>query len=310
MLSIFHKMLNNPMKKLKVAILGSGNIGTDLLIKILRSPYLVCGAFIGRNSLSKGIQRARRLHVTTSALGIDYIKENPDCCEIVFDATSAAAHGVHAPILSDLNKFVIGLTPAKNGVMCIPVINIDSALQYKNVNMVTCGGQAALPIVHALALSDAEIHYVEIVSSIASSSAGPATRINLDEYIHTTEYAIKFFSSAKQAKAILNLNPAQPCINMQTSVLAKIKHLDIFLFRKSIKIIERKVQCYVPGYEVTLNPLIEDNRIIVMIRVKGQGDYLPEYAGNLDIINCAAVAVAEKYAMAKLTEKSHAVDFN
>ena len=137
---------------MKVAILGSGNIGTDLLIKILRSPYLECSAFIGRNLLSKGIQKADTLGVNTSTLGIQYIQKNPDCCEIVFDATSAAAHKLHAPILKDLNKFTIDLTPAKNGKMCIPVINMNESLHCQNVNMVTCGGQATLPIIYALSL--------------------------------------------------------------------------------------------------------------------------------------------------------------
>ncbi len=285
---------------MKVAILGSGNIGTDLLIKILRSSYLECSAFIGRNLLSKGIQKADTLGVNTSTLGIQYIQKNPDCCEIVFDATSAAAHKLHAPILKDLNKFTIDLTPAKNGKMCIPVININESLHCQNVNMVTCGGQATLPIIHALASSGAEIHYIEVVSSIASSSAGPATRNNLDEYIHTTEHAIRLFSQAPEAKAILNLNPAKPCINMQTTIFSKVKNLNMESFCNAVKKIELEVQRYVPGYKVLLNPLIENNRIIVIVQVKGQGDYLPEYAGNLDIINCAALAIAEKYASNKL----------
>ncbi|RDH41034.1 MAG: acetaldehyde dehydrogenase (acetylating) [Candidatus Aquirickettsiella gammari] len=289
---------------MKVAILGSGNIGTDLLIKILRSSYLECSAFIGRNLLSKGIQKARTLDVNTSTLGIQYIQENPNCCEIVFDATSAAAHKLHAPVLKELNKFTIDLTPAKNGKMCIPVINIDESLHCQNVNMVTCGGQATLPIIYALANSGAKIQYIEVVSSIASSSAGPATRDNLDEYIHTTEYAIRLFSGAPEAKAILNLNPAQPCINMQTTIFSKVTKLNMESFCKAVTKVELAVQRYVPGYKVLLNPLIENNRIIVIVQVKGQGDYLPAYAGNLDIINCAALAIAEKYAISKLNMES------
>ncbi|MES2998403.1 MAG: acetaldehyde dehydrogenase (acetylating) [Pseudomonadota bacterium] len=285
---------------MKVAILGSGNIGTDLLIKVLRSRYLECSAFIGRNLLSKGIKKAQTLGITTSIAGIRYIEKNPDCCEIVFDATSAAAHTVHATVLSDLNKFTIDLTPAKTGEMCIPIINIDSVLQHKNVNMVTCGGQASLPVVQALVSSGAKINYIEIVSSIASSSAGPATRINLDEYIHTTEHAIKFFSGVPNAKAILNLNPAKPCINMQTTIFAEVKSLDMESFCNAVRKTEKKVQSYVPGYKILLNPIMENNRVIVIVQVKGQGDYLPEYAGNLDIINCAALVIAEKYAKSKL----------
>lgn len=284
---------------MKVAILGSGNIGTDLLIKILRSPYLECGVFIGRNPSSLGIQKARQLGINTSISGIDYIQKNSDCCEIVFDATSAAAHLIHAPILKNLNKFTIDLTPAKIGKMCIPIINLGVALQYKNVNMVTCGGQATLPLIYALSTSGMKIHYIEVVSSIASSSAGPATRVNLDEYIHTTEEAIKRFTGISQVKAILNLNPAFPCIDMQTTIFAKVKYFDMQKFTRLTQDIEKKVQSYVPGYKILLNPLIENKRIIMIVQVKGQGDYLPDYAGNLDIINCAALAIAEKYALSK-----------
>lgn len=291
------------MKVMKVAVLGSGNIGTDLLIKILRSPYLKCGVFIGRSLLSKGIKKARELGVHTSISGIEYIQKNPACCELVFDATSAVAHAIHAPILKKLNKFTIDLTPAKEGEMCVPIINLEKALQHTNVNMVTCGGQVTLPILHALSVSGVKIHYVEVVSSIASSSAGPATRINLDEYIHTTEQAIKFFTGISKAKAILNLNPALPCINMQTTIFAKVKHFDIQKFTRLLEDVEKKVQSYVPGYKILLNSLIENKRIVVIIQVKGQGDYLPEYAGNLDIINCAALAIAEKYALNKLNKE-------
>jgi acetaldehyde dehydrogenase len=288
---------------MKVAILGSGNIGTDLLIKILRSPYLECGVFIGRNVLSKGIQKACELGVNTSVSGIEYILKNSDCCEMVFDATSAVAHAIHAPILRSLDKFTIDLTPSKQGEMCVPIINLESALQHKNINMITCGGQATLPIIHAFSISGAKIQYIEVVSSIASSSAGPATRINLDEYIHTTEQAIKFFTGVSKAKAILNLNPALPCIDMQTTIFAKVKHLDMQKFTKMAECVEKKVQSYVPGYKILLNPLMENKRIIVIVQVKGQGDYLPDYAGNLDIINCAALAIAEKYAMSRLNKE-------
>lgn len=213
------------------------------------------------------------------------------------------AHAIHAPILKELNKFTIDLTPAKQGKMCVPLINLETALQRTNVNMVTCGGQTTLPIIYALNLSNAKIEYVEVVSSIASSSAGPATRINLDEYIHTTEQAIKFFTGISKAKAILNLNPAQPCIDMQTTIFAKVKYFDIQKFTQLAESIEKKVQSYVPGYKILLNPLIEKKHVVVMIQVKGQGDYLPDYAGNLDIINCAALAIAEKYAINRLNKE-------
>lgn len=289
-------LLRQLMKKIKVAILGSGNIGTDLLIKVLRSHCLECSVFIGRNTFSTGIIKARNLGITVSTEGIKYLEKNPFCCDIVFDATSAKAHIVHAPILEELKKFVIDLTPAKVGKMCVPVVNKTDCLKAKNVNMVTCGGQASIPIAYALAKTHPDIEYIEVISSIASRSAGPATRLNLDEYIHTTERAIKEFSGAKQTKAILNLNPAQPCINMQTTLFAKVANPDLINFRNVLQQIVNKVKKYVIGYQILVEPLLENDRIVVMVRVTGAGDYLPAYAGNLDIINCAALAVAESYA--------------
>ncbi|OGT56661.1 MAG: acetaldehyde dehydrogenase (acetylating) [Gammaproteobacteria bacterium RIFCSPHIGHO2_12_FULL_42_10] len=301
------------MNQLKVAILGSGNIGTDLLIKVTRSPYLQCNVFIGRNLASPGIMKARSLNVQTSADGIAYIVQHPACCEIVFDATSATAHQEHAPILKTLNKFVIDLTPAKIGILCVPVVNITDCLKQMNINMITCGGQAAVPIAHALAMTHHEIDYIETISNIASRSAGRATRLNIDEYIHTTEAALKSFTGAKITKAILNLNPAQPCIHMQTTVFAKVKNPQIEKLRHAVGAIAEQIQRYVPGYAIIVPPMIENDRIVVMVRVKGLGDYLPEYAGNLDIINCAALALAEAYAKTKLhppqKEKAHEICF-
>ena len=300
-------------QKIKVAILGSGNIGTDLLIKVMRSPYLECNAFIGRNLFSPGMMKAQALNIHVNADGIRYIEQNPTCCDIVFDATSSSAHEEHAPILAKLNKFVIDLTPAKIGKMCVPVINLNDAMFEKNVNMITCGGQASAPIAHAIALTHTEVDYIEVISSIASSSAGPATRLNLDEYIHTTEYAIQAFSGAKNTKAILNINPAHPCINMQTTIFAQVKNLNIEKLRFVVKDIAAQVKKYVPGYEIIMAPIIENDRIVVMVRVTGLGDYLPEYAGNLDIINCAALAIAEKYALRKyniVKENAYEINFN
>jgi acetaldehyde dehydrogenase (acetylating) len=287
-------------KKMKAAILGSGNIGTDLLIKILRSPYLSCSIFLGRNMSSDGIAKAQALGISVSADSIHYIEKNPECCDIVFDATSAKAHCEHAVILKKLNKFVVDLTPAKIGAMCVPVLNMSDSLAAGNVNMITCGGQASLPLVSAIAKTHADIDYIEVVSSIASRSAGPATRFNLDEYIHTTEQAVKHFSGAKKTKAILNLNPAQPCINMQTTIFAKVTAPQIGLLKKAIAEMTVQVRRYVPGYSLLLEPLLENNRIVIMVSVRGLGDYLPEYAGNLDIINCAALSIAEEYAKKKL----------
>lgn len=288
--------MTQPKLKLKVAIIGSGNIGTDLLIKTLRSPHLECGAFIGRNLSSPGMVRAHSLGVTVSAEGIDYIKSNPNCCELVFDATSANGHLNHAPILKKMNKLVIDLTPAKVGLMSVPGVNLNDSLAQSNVNMVTCGGQVSIPIAYAIGQTHADLDYIEVVSSISSRSAGPATRQNLDEYIKTTEDGLKEFSGATRTKAILNLNPAEPCVDMQTTIYARVKNPNIEKLSVKINALVEKIREYVPGYEVILGPIIENDRIVVMIRVRGLGDYLPAYAGNLDIINCAAIAMAEEYA--------------
>jgi len=283
-------------KKLNVAILGSGNIGTDLMMKVMRSEYLTCTAFVGRNPSSHGMQKAQSMGIATSSEGIDYLAKNPQVYDLVFDATSAASHEIHAPIFEKLGKIAIDLTPAKLGIMCVPAANMSDCLAKTNVNMVTCGGQASIPVAYAIGQTQTDIDYIEVVSSIASKSAGPATRINLDEYIHTTESAVKKFSGAKRCKAILNLNPANPCINMQTTVMAKVANPDIEKLKPVLENMVKKIKDYVPGYELLVGPIVENGRIIVTIRVKGRGDYLPEYAGNLDIINCASIAMAEQYA--------------
>lgn len=285
-----------PNNRLKVAIIGSGNIGTDLLIKALRSPYLECGAFIGRNLSSPGMLKALSLGVTVSAEGIEYLVKNPGCCDLVFDATSAMSHLEHAPVFKRLGKRAIDLTPAKIGLMSVPSVNLADSLLEMNVNMVTCGGQASIPVAYAIGQTQRDVDYIEVVSSIASRSAGPATRQNLDEYIKTTEDGLREFSGAVRTKAILNLNPAEPCVDMQATIFAKVKNPDIAKLSEMLNGLVAKIRQYVPGYEVILGPIVENNRIVVMIRVRGLGDYLPAYAGNLDIINCAAIAMAEEYA--------------
>jgi acetaldehyde dehydrogenase len=179
--------------------------------------------------------------------------------------------------------------------MAVPALNKKECLKHKNINMITCGGQASIPIATALTRSHKDIEYIEVVSSIASKSAGPATRRNLDEYIETTEDGIKKFSGVKKAKAILNLNPAFPCINMQTTIFAKTDFLDIQALNKELDPIVAEIQRYVPGYHIISKPIHENGRTSIMIKVIGLGDYLPEYAGNLDIINCAAIALAEEF---------------
>lgn len=292
---LYFRHNGNQMKKFKVAILGTGNIGTDLLIKTQRSPYLECVAFVGRSSNSSGMAKAMSMGITCSDQSINYIITNNEHIDLVFDATSARDHLIHAPIFKELGIIAIDLTPAKVGVMSVPAVNMSDCLSANNINMITCGGQASIPLAYAIGQSQKNVDYIEVVSSISSKSAGPATRRNLDEYIQTTEKGIKQFSGAKQAKAIINLNPAVPCINMQTTVFAKVENPDMASLEVAVDDIVNKIKQYVPGYELVVSPFYENNRIVIMVRVRGLGDYLPEYAGNLDIINCAAITMAEEY---------------
>ncbi|MHB8635075.1 MAG: acetaldehyde dehydrogenase (acetylating) [Fimbriimonadaceae bacterium] len=286
-------------EKLTVAILGSGNIGTDLLIKCLRSAVLEPVLFIGRNLNSAGMAKANSLGVRISDRSIDAILDAPDICDLVFDATTAQDHLRHAPLLEALGKVVIDMTPAKLGTICVPAVNLDEARGARNVNMVTCGGQASIPIAHMIAAVTPEVDYIEVVSSIASRSAGPATRLNLDEYIDTTEQALIHFTACRRAKAILILNPATPCIDMQTTIFANVKDPDLELIRKRALKVVTEIQSYVPGYELLVPPQYENGRLVITVKCRGLGDYLPGYAGNLDIINCAAVAAAESFAGAR-----------
>jgi acetaldehyde dehydrogenase len=287
--------------KLKIAIIGSGNIGTDLLIKVMRSPHLTCTLFAGRNFNSAGMKRASQLGVPISDRGIEAIVADPSICDVVFDCTSAQAHVGHWAKLDALGKTVIDMTPAKLGEFCIPAINARECLDSgaRNINMITCGGQSSIPIASAIGGIHQSIEYIEVASSIASRSAGPATRANLDEYIETTEDALQRFSGARHTKAILILNPANPPIDMQTTIYAKIAEPDLPAIQAAVADMVEKLKSYVPGYQLIVPPTVEGGRVVTTIKVMGAGDYLPQYAGNLDIINCAAIAMAEKIAVAR-----------
>jgi len=291
-------------KKINIAILGTGNIGTDLLIKVMRSAFLNCSLFVGRNLNSKGISKAINLGVTVSDRSIDILKENPDLYDLVFDATSAMQHIQHAKIFKELNKLVIDLTPARVGILCVPSVNLAESLLENNINTITCGGQASIPLAYALGIVHHSIEYIEVVSAIASKSAGPGTRVNLDEYIETTEKGIQMFSKCKKSKVILILNPADPCIDMQTTIQAAIIDPDMNSITNEVNKMVEKIQKFVPGYQLVVPPTFEGKRVIMTVRVKGLGDYLPTYAGNLDIINCAAITIAEEYSKTLTSTKS------
>lgn len=285
--------------KTKVAIIGTGNIGADLLVKIGRSPFLECSLFAGRNLDSPGMRFAASLGAHVSDRSIQAIADDPDCCEIVFDATSASIHQEHAPILKALGKYTIDLTPSKIGRMCVPVINADACLKEPNVNLVTCGGQATVPLAYAISQTHPEVEYIEVVASISSRSAGPGTRANIDEFTQTTKEAILHFTGVRKAKTIIILNPAEPPILMRNTIYAIIPNPDMEALRLAVKQMEKRIQCYVPGYQVIMDPVLENGRVTTMVQVTGLGDYLPPYSGNLDIITCAAVHIAEMFARKK-----------
>jgi acetaldehyde dehydrogenase len=279
----------------KIGILGTGNIGTDLLVKLLKLGYKDI-AFVGRREDSEGIQKAVSLGVNVSTKGIEYFKNNSSY-DVVLDCTNAFDAVEHYKVLKSLGIKVIDLTPAKLGKICVPTIDGLEIKNYDNINMITCGGQASLPLIHAICQIVKSVEYIEVVSQISSKSAGMSTRINIDNYIETTQYAIYNYSSAKNCKVILNINPAEPCVDMQTTIFMEIDKINTINFENIISEIYTKlkeIKEYVPHYELVMPPMINENDILMLsVKVRGLGDYLPEYAGNLDIINCAAIKTLE-----------------
>jgi acetaldehyde dehydrogenase len=275
----------------RIAVLGTGNIGTDLLIKLNKLGYKDI-AFIGRRHNSEGIQTVKSLGIQTSTDGINFFSNNNNF-DVVFDCTNAFDAVYHYEVLKKLNIKVIDLTPAKIGEICVPCINGKDINNIDNINMITCGGQASLPMIDAISKSNSDISYIEVISQIASKSAGMSTRINVDNYISTTEYAIYKFSNTKNCKVILNINPAEPCVYMQTTIFIKFNDIDQVSFEDIMCNVYnrlKEIKEYVPYYELAMPPMINENDILMLsVKVKGSGDYLPVYAGNLDIINCAAI---------------------
>ncbi|PKL07305.1 MAG: acetaldehyde dehydrogenase (acetylating) [Spirochaetae bacterium HGW-Spirochaetae-9] len=281
-------------QKIKAAIIGPGNIGTDLLFKLRRSPFLEVAYVVGVKE-SPGIEIAKGFGIPTTIKGIDEMLEVEDI-RIVFDATGAGPHLVHAPRLKAAGKIAIDLTPAAVGPYVVPSVNLSEEIfRLDNVNMVTCAGQATSPIVYAINRA-ADVYYAEVVSSISSKSAGPGTRQNLNEFIETTTKALKVIGGADQAKAIIVLNPAEPPILMRNTILCRVRKPDLTAIRESIDRILAEVKTYVPGYRFLVEPILEGDTITTVIEVEGLGDFLPKHTGNLDIINAAAVNVAERFA--------------
>ena len=281
-------------KKTGVAIIGSGNIGTDLMYKIRRNPNLELKLVAGIDLQSEGLARARELGYATSAEGIKAVLECSDAA-IVFDATSARTHKEHAPMLEKANKVAIDLTPAKVGPSVVPCVNLGKGISKSNVNLISCGAQATIPIVHAIGQC-VPVKYAEIVATVSSKSAGPGTRQNIDEFTRTTAKGVMEVGGAAESKAIIVLNPADPPIIMRNTIYAMPDgKVAIDEVCASVEKAVEAVRKYVPGYEVTVAPFQNGDHIVVGVEVVGAGDYLPKYAGNLDIITAAAVAVAEHY---------------
>jgi acetaldehyde dehydrogenase len=282
-------------EKMPVAIIGSGNIGTDLLYKLKRSAVLESVLMVGVIPESEGLARARQMGLTTSAEGIAGFLAHADKVEIVFDATSAKAHVEAAPIFRAAGKRVVDLTPAALGPYVVPPVNLQSHLDAQEVNLVTCGGQATAPIVAAIQ-AVTPVTYAEIVSTVASRSAGPGTRQNIDEFTETTARSLVAIGGAHKGKAIILLNPAEPPILMRNTVYALVETVDQEAITASIRKMAATVQRYVPGYRLKADPLFDDHKVTVLLEVTGAGDFLPPYAGNLDIMTAAAVQVGEEIA--------------
>ena len=288
------------MKKIRCALIGSGNIGTDLIYKIQRSPVLEPVWMVGIDPESEGLARARDMGLKTTAAGVDGLLPHvlEDNIQIAFDATSAYVHAENSRKLNALGVMMIDLTPAAIGPLCVPPVNLKAHAEQveMNVNMISCAGQATIPIVYAVS-SVQPVAYGEIVASLASKSIGPGTRANLDEFTYTTSNAIEVVGKARKGKALAIINPADPPMMMRNTISCLTDdEPDQDKITASVLAMIKEVQKYVPGYRLVNGPLFDGKRVTVFMEVAGLGDYLPKYAGNLDIMTAAATRTAEMFA--------------
>lgn len=289
------------MGKIKCALIGPGNIGTDLLYKLQRSPVLEPVWMVGIDPTSEGLARAKQMGLKVTADGVDGLLPHviEDEIKIAFDATSAYVHAENSRKLNELGVQMIDLTPAAIGPFCVPPVNLNDLLdagELPNVNMVTCGGQATIPMVAAISRVQT-VEYAEIIATVSTKSVGPGTRKNIDEFTRTTAGAIEKVGKAKQGKAIIIINPAEPPLIMRDTVHCLVEgEPDKEKITQSVHDMMTEVQKYVPGYTLVNGPIFDGNRISIFLQVEGLGDYLPKYAGNLDIMTAAAARTAEMFA--------------
>jgi acetaldehyde dehydrogenase (acetylating) len=299
-----------PQPRLKVGILGTGKIGVDLLVKVMRSDWMECAVFSGRDLNSEGMRYAAGLGVALSDRGIDVFFDSRYKCDIVFDATTAASHLSHARVFEKLGIFAVDMTPSHIGECCVPALGMPDVRQSRNISMISCGGQSSIPIAHTLYHSIPDVRKIEVKSIVSANSIGPGTLANIKEYYSNTQAGLRKYTGDIEFSVDLIVDAVNLHTPMLTSVTAYCDLADLRPLKEPLLAIFERVQNYVPGYRLVDDPVRVDGGVRVDLCVEGLGDYLPKYAGNLDIINCAAIAVAEDYARTTIRAKMLSQTYN